>query len=214
MWYNEVMDGQEYLNQISAANRPASKAGGNKGGILSSKFVLVGIIGLAALVVVIVIGALLGGGKGGEKNIGTALILHLDSTKEVAQEYQNSVKSSELRSYCATLTGVLSNTSSDLTKYMEEKYDFKANKADKKLVEAANTAKDELNSELFEAKINGILDRIFAHKMAYEISLITAEETKLDKATKSDFVKEALSTSMSSLETLYDNFNNFSEGGK
>lgn len=207
------MDGQEYLNQISAANKPVAKTNG-KGGLLSSKFVIVGIIGLAALVVIIILGVLLGGGKGGEKNLGSALILHIDNTKEVAKEYQDSIKSSELRSYCATLTGVLANTSGDITKYMEEKYDFKASKVEKTLIASADAAKDELSSELFEAKINGILDRIFAHKMAYEITLIMTEESQLDKASRSDSLKASINTSLGSLETLYDSFNNFSEGGK
>ena len=205
------MDGQEYLNQISATNRPLAKTKG-KGGILSSKFVLVGLIGLAVLVVIIIIGALLGGGKGGEKNLGSALILHIKNTTGEVQKFQPDIKSSELRSYSASLAGVLNDTKNKLSSYMTEQHDFNENKVDKKLIAAADTAKDELDTELFEAKINGILDRIFAHKMAYEITLIMTEETQLDKSTKSDSLKETISTSLGSLEKLYDSFNNFSEG--
>ena len=211
MWYNEAMDGQEYLNQISASNKPTSKTKG-KGGILSSKFVMVGLIGLVALVVIIILGALLGGGKGGEKNLAISLKLHIENTTEEVKKYQSDVKSSELRSYSASFAGVLDDTKNKLDEYMTEKYGSKESKADKKLTEAAKTAKDKLDSELFEAKINGILDRIFAHKMAYEIALLRTEETQLDKSTKSDSLKETLSTSLGSLEKLYDNFNNFSEG--
>ena len=64
---------------------------------------------------------------------------------------------------------------------------------------------------MFEAKINGILDRIYAHKMAYEISLITTREAQIMKSINNDTLNEILTTSYNSLETLYDKFNNFSE---
>ena len=81
----------------------------------------------------------------------------------------------------------------------------------KKVVETADSEKEELKNELFEAKINGILDRIYAHKMAYEIKTIMAEESKLDSATKNETLKDLLNTSYTSLENLYDIFNDFSE---
>ena len=127
------------------------------------------------------------------------------------QEYQQNVKSSILRSNSASLSGVLANTSRDLTDYLVNKYKFKDKDISKKIVEEATLAKDELTNELFEAKINGILDRIYAHKMAYEISLLTAEEAKLIKASQDDALTELLTTSHESLSNLYDKFNDFSE---
>ena len=68
-----------------------------------------------------------------------------------------------------------------------------------------------MESELFEAKINGILDRIYAHKMAYEVSMFLSEESDLMNLTKNEALKEALSSSYNSLENLYNSFNDFSE---
>lgn len=208
------MDGQQYLNQISEANRPKAKAGGKKGGvsgILSSKFFLIGAIGLGLLIVIVIIGAVLGSNKGGAKSLSYDLKLHLDNTAEVVKEYQPDVKSSALRSSSASLYGVLTNTSRDLTSYLEGKYNFKDKDISKNVVEEAEEAKDGLANELFEAKINGILDRIFAHKMAYEISLLTAEEAQLIKASSDEALTELLNTSYESLSNLYDKFNDFSE---
>ena len=203
------MEGQEYLNQISANNRPTQKPRKN---LFSSKFFLVGIIGLAVLIFIIIIGAILSGSKTDEKSLDYALKLHLDNTEAIVKEYQSSIKSSKLRSNSASLQSVLSTTSSNLTDYLTAKYNFKNDKEiDKKLVEEATLAKDDLNSELFEAKINGILDRIFAHKMAYEISMIKAEEAKINKVTKSTDLQAILNQSTDSLTTLEDEFNNFSE---
>ena len=79
------------------------------------------------------------------------------------------------------------------------------------MAEEETTAKDGLEAELFEAKINGILDRIYTHKMAYEISLITNREAQIMKSINNETLNEILTTSYDSLETLYDKFNDFSE---
>ena len=207
------MDGQQYLNQISKASKPVKKVGGKKGisNILSSKFFIIGAVAIGLLIIIIIIGAILGGNKDNTKTLSYDLKLHLDNTSEVIQEYQQNVKSSILRSNSASLSGVLANTSRDLTDYLVNKYKFKDKDISKKIVEEATLAKDELTNELFEAKINGILDRIYAHKMAYEISLLTAEEAKLIKASQDDALTELLTTSQESLSNLYDKFNDFSE---
>ncbi len=202
------MEGQDYLNQISANNRPAQK---QKKGILSSKFFLVGAIGLVALIIIIIIGALVNGNKGGEKNLSFALKLHLDNTSSVIEEYQPNVKSSSLRSSSASLNSVISDTNSKLTDFVTAKYEFKEKDVDKKLKDAAAGNQEELSNELFEAKINGVLDRVYAHKMSYETSMLMTEEAKLINSSKDDALKSILSTSYDSLKNLYDNFNNFSE---
>lgn len=203
------MQGQEYLNQISASNRPVKQS--KLTNILSSKLFIGGMIALVALIIIMIIGSVLGGNKGGEKNNCYRLYLHLAATTEVIDEYQNDVKSSDLRASAASLKGVLSNTSKDLTDYLTAKYQFKEKEIDKDFIAEANTSKDGLSAELFEAKINGNLDRIFAHKMAYEISMIATEENKILSSANNDTLKELLTKSYGSLDSLYNNFSDFSE---
>ena len=202
------MYGQDYLNQISAQNRPVKAT---KPGILNSKFFMIGMIGIVALIIIIIIGSILGGNKSDEKNLSFALKLHLDNTTEIISSYQSSVKSSNLRSYSASLTSVLSNTNRELTDYITEVYDYKEKSIPEKIVEEATILKDALDTDLFEAKINGNLDRIYAHKMVYEISLLMSEEARLISMTKNSGYKNALTESYESLNTLYDSFNKFSE---
>ena len=202
------MEGQEYLNQIAADNRPTTK---QKKGILSSKFFLVGVIGVAALILIIIIGVVLGGSKGDEKNLSFNLKVHLDNVSETISEYQTYVKSSDLRSDSASLYAVLSDTNHSLTEYISSKYKAKEKEISKNASSKLQKDSEELKNSLFEAKINGILDRVYAHKMAYEISLFMTEESKISNSTRSDSLKEIMGTSYSSLEKLYDVFNNFSE---
>ena len=203
------MQGQEYLNQISASNRPVKKS--KMTNVLSSKLFIGGVIALVLLIIIMIIGSILGGNKGGEKNDCYKLYLHLTAISEVIEEYQNDIKSSDLRASAASLKGVLNNTNNDLTEYLTEKYQFKEKEIDKDFIAEANTAKDGLMAELFEAKINGNLDRIFAHKMDYEISLIATEETQIVNSTSNDSLNELLVKSYGSLDSLYSKFSDFSE---
>lgn len=203
------MNGQEYLNQISASNRPTKQA---KLNLLSSRLFIGGMIFVGILLVLIIIGAILGGNKGGEKIDSFKLYLHMSGTSELIQEYQDSIKSSKLRGSSSSLYSVLDTTSKELTEYLKNKYEFKNEKnIDKEYVSQATSAKEALGSELFEAKINGNLDRVYAHKMAYEIELIASEENKIIKETKNDTLKQLLTKSYESLDSLYNSFNDFSE---
>lgn len=203
------MDNQAYLNQISAANRPAKKS--KISSILSSKFFLVAVIFLVLLVVILVAGSLLGGGKTSSKDTIFSLILHINNTSDVISEYQPKVKSSDLRSYSASLSSILSDTNNNLTEFAVAKYGFKEKDVKENIVEKESLARDELENDLFEAKINGILDRVYAHKMEYEISSIMTSEAQIIKSIKDEGLTESLNRSYSSLQVLYDKFNDFSE---
>jgi hypothetical protein len=203
------MEGQEYLNQLAAEARPEEKSTIHK--IFTSKFFIVIAIGIVLFIILAVIGSALGGNKKNEKSLDFALKLHLDNTAAVIQTYQPSLKSSDLRSSSASLYSVLSNTSRDLTNYLVEAYDFKDRDISSEIVDQATLEKDGLESDLFEAKINGVLDRIFAHKMVYEISAFIMEEEKIMDMTKNEALDELLATSLSSLKNLYGKFNEFSE---
>ena len=66
-------------------------------------------------------------------------------------------------------------------------------------------------NELFEAKINGLLDRVFAHKMALEIFSVMSDEAGIINASSDEALKNLLTTSYDSLNNLYTQFNDFSE---
>ena len=169
-------------------------------------------VSVVAFILLAIIGSILSANKDKVQINAFRLQLHLDSTSEIISKYQPSVKSSELRSNSASLAGIITNTSGKLTNYLSEKYDYKKNSVDKNLTEEVKTEQDALDEELFKAKINGVLDRMYAHKMAYEIMMLKSEESQLSNSSKDDALKEILSESYDSLENLYNRFNDFSEG--
>ncbi len=204
------MESQEYLNQISAKVAPAKPKSGVSG-ILSSKITWLIVGAIVLFILFAIIGAVLGATKGNLKKDAIELQLQLDSLSEVISEYQPKVKSSQLRSNSASLSTVITNTNSKLMDYLAEAYEYKKN-SNKDLAEQIKTEQDALLNELFEAKITGVLDRIYAHKMAFEITKLMNEEAKIYNEARDDVLKSILDESYNSLKTLYDNFNNFSEG--
>jgi len=208
------MDSQDYLDQISRSARPVQPNKGGIGNIVSSKYFKWGAIAFGILIVTIVLGMMLGGGK---KEVTPQdrcinLRLHTLGTTEAINIYQPSLKSSTLRSLSASLQGILANTTSQLETYMEQTYGVKegANKIDDEMAKADEN-KEALKNDLFEAKINGLLDRVFAHKMTLEIYSIASEETSIINSLKDEGLKSALTNSYNSLDNLYTQFNDFSE---
>ncbi len=203
------MDRQEYLNEISASTRPVKSR--NVPSFLSSKFLWIGIIGVVLLIIIIIIGSVLSGAKTDSKNQLFSLILHMDNTVEAIKEYQPHVKSSDLRSYSASLSTILSNNSNDITNYATEKYNFSPKTIKDSVVEEQTSYKDALMSDFFNAKITGSLDYVYAQKLATDISIIQSLEAQLMKTASDSFLKDTLGTSYESLTILYNNFYNFSE---
>ena len=204
------MDSQDYLDQISRTARPAKPQKGGIGGILSSKWFKWGLVALVLLIAMAIFGMLMGNKVTPEEQC-TNLKLRIDGTTEAITEYQQYVKSSLLRSLSASLKGVFSNTSSQLGTYMTEAFGWEDKSVKEAVREEANLTRDELMNELFEAKINGLLDRVYAHKMALEIYTVMNDEVGLSNASGDEELNKLLQSSYDSLNNLYTQFNDFSE---
>ena len=204
------MDSQDYLDQISKSARPVKPAKKGLSGILSSIWFKLGLGALALLIVMVIFGSILGGRTTLEERC-TTMKLKMDGVAEVVSEYQPFVKSSLLRSISASLKGVLTNTSSQLNNFMINAYQYEEGKVKQAVREEAELNKEALSNDLFEAKINGLLDRTFAHKMANEIYLIMSDEAGIANDSEEAELKEILTSSYDSLNNLYTQFNDFSE---
>lgn len=206
------MDGQEYLNQISASVRPVKQKKGVGGflGIFSSIYFKLGMLALVILIIVAIIGSVLGSLPTTEEKA-IDLKLRIDNTSDVIAKYQPDIKSSLLRSLSASLKGVLTNTSTQLNNYMVQTYEYSEANIKETAKEAAELNKDSLINEFFEAKINGLLDRVYAHKMTLEVYSIMSDESSIFTATSDETLKSLLSNSYDSLNNLYKELNDFSE---
>lgn len=206
------MDKQEYLNQISAHVAPPKKGLPN---FLTSKifWFIIGALLFAALIMIVGSAATSGRVTNEERVI--ELMLHVDNTNNAVNTYRYNVKSSALRSYSASLGTILSDISAKLNNYAVQVYEYNPKKPTPKIqtiMDNAALASQELNNELFTAKITGNLDNVYDLKMVYEIStIITQEEAILNSSDNPDLTN-ILAPSIDSLNTIYKNFDEYEVG--
>ncbi len=203
------MDRQEYLNQISAGVKPPKP---RVRSLFSSKFFWIVIACVLFMAIILIAGNLATSNRVTVEDRVVELLLHVDNTYDIIDEYQSDLKSSTLRGYSASLSGILGGTSGQLTTYATEKYGYKPKSVDKEVQSAADQAHQELNDELFSAKINGELDNFFALKMVYEISTILTPEQAILNTTKNEDLTNILTSSHESLTNLYNNFDGYQAG--
>ena len=207
------MDRQQYLNQISNKNKSAVGRSSSKlDAVMHSKFTWIILGAVVLLVIIMMIGAGLGNGKTPVADQLTELILRVNYVKEEVDAYKSNVKNSALRGQATTLSGVLGNSSTELTKYASAKYGFDAKKVNENIQTEIAEQQEELDKALFEAKITGRLDKVFANKISYEMSLIINAEKVLLDTKPDDTLDKSLNSSYSSLTMLYPKFDEFTEG--
>jgi hypothetical protein len=203
------MDNQAYLDQISTPTGPKKNKNSN-GSFLKQIFIALG-IAIGLFILIAIFGGIISANRVSEKDSVIALKLRSDNIQTVITEYNASIKSSDLRSTNTSLSGILSDVSSTLETYITSTLSVKQKEYTKKVVDKEASALEELKNELFEAKINGMLDRTFARKMVYETQNLINYENTLKKATGNESLKSYLSSSVNSLMVLHDTFSDFSE---
>lgn len=203
------MDRKEYLNQISAKSTPTQKG---LPPFLTSKFFWIIMVCLLAIVAILGIGSAITGSKEPPENRFYALLLQVDNVRGVTEQYQDVLKSSTLRGYTTSLNTILASTSSELTAFVTEVYKYNPKKLPEKITTEAAQHNEELNNELFEAKITGNLDEIFDLKMIYEISLIMNQEEAILQTAKNEALVNMLTNSYNNLQAQYNNFNEWTIG--
>ncbi|MBR6965168.1 hypothetical protein IKH83_02550 [Candidatus Saccharibacteria bacterium] len=200
------MDNQAYLDQLAASNRPTKPS---KFFELSSSKIfkfLAAAIGL--FILLLIFGNVMSGIKNGKRQELIDFKAHLDGINRTIDRYQGALKSSSLRSHSASLFTIISTTADATQTFIDANY--KPDK-DTKPSDSEGKLADERDADLYNAKINGLLDRTYARKFAYEISVLMSDESKLVKQFDDAAFKSAIQSSYNSLSVLKDSFTSFSE---
>lgn len=199
------MDSEAYLNQISRTNRKIKQSGG----ILSSKFFKIGAVLIGLAILIMVISNIMDPGDTTKNKI-MALKLHSTNLTATINKYRPLIKSPNLRSSSVSVNSILDNLNRDLDAYISKVYK-NAKTPEKAVTKKEQDLSDKLNDDLYNAKINGFLERTYASKIAYEITIITTRQKEILKITKNADLKNSLESTLNSLNNLYNNFNNYSE---
>ena len=200
------MNNKDYLDKIASEARPlTAKAPGFFGSKLNLTMKQLKIIGIVvgAIIVVLFIGMIASSGnKNSERDTDLSKII---------DDYRTKLRSSELRSMAMSLKSVLSEANYNLSSSLTT--DFGAKSADKPNKESTAINEEALIGELSDAleaaRLNAVLDRVFAREFTYQISLLISLETDIINRTKKEPLKSSLESSRTNLEALHEQFDNF-----
>lgn len=206
------MDKLEYLNQISQSNRTKSPSS-SKNSQKSLPTLLLKILIGAVVVTIILIGivAIANNGKTKSSDLQKQLYTRIINLNKTLGTYNSSLKSSRLRSIGVSLSGTLTNASNQLSNYITLNSSGKDPLVPStKVSETETTLSDNLNTTLNNAKLNGILDRIYANQIKLQVSLLISLDTSLIARTKDPALLNILNQLWSSLSVIEQSFNDYS----
>ena len=209
------MNNKDYLNQIASETRPlTAKAPGFFGNTLNlsmKQLKIFGIIAIAITIILFIAMAASSGDKNSERDYVDEAYLRTKDLSAVIDEYRTKIRSSELRSMAMSLKSLLTEANYNLSTSLTD--DFGAKSVEKPAKASTSTNEDaiigELKDSLESARLNAILDRVFAREFTYQISLLISLETTIINRTKKEPLKSSLTTSRTNLQAMHEQFDNF-----
>lgn len=199
------MNNLEYLNEISKSNRPVktSTSGLNPKTVL--KIVIGGVIAFALLAIISI------ATNTGPKAVDYAKQINLRTynLSETLRTYNPSIKNSNLRAISISLSSVLTDASNKFNTY------FSFNDIDPSpsndVSESEAAMSEELNLTLNNAKLNGILDRIYLNQIQLQVALLSSLIAQALSRNNNDInLLEILQQYESSLNLILDSFQKYS----
>lgn len=205
-----LMDGQSYLDQISQNTKPATPTSKfNLSGILSSTIFKIIAGAVLFVILAIIFGSILSNANNKGKLFAEQLSVRLANLTETTSNCNEYLKNSDLRSFNAQFSTVLTDTNSKLSTFLAEKLEFNPQKPPENIAKQETDFINELNSELENARLNGLLDRTYVNKIQTQISLILSLEESIRERAKDLALAEILNSSASNLENLLNKLQTF-----
>lgn len=201
------MNNLEYLNQISQETRPTSAKKSNS----LSLIIKIAVGGIAAFLFIMCVGLVLNAGKSSPTDLTKQLYVRTANLNTTLTTYNKSLKSSQLRAIGTSLNGVLTGASASLSNYLlpedGEKGDLNP---PEKLLATETTTDEELNTSLNNAKLNGILDRVYANQIQLQVSLLISFIAQLEPRTKDEALLDIITQYQSNLYVIEQSLENYS----
>lgn len=199
------MNKLEYLNTIAKDNRPVKPA---KSGISGGTIAKIALGGLALFILLMILGSALGNKSSKSLDLTKQLFARTTAVNEITTSYGKTLKSSQLRAISLSLSSVLTGAENQLNTYFAES-DIDPKLSEKTATsEAALTAN--LDQTLTNAKLNGILDRIYANQIQLQVSLLLSLISQGLSRTKDDGLISILDSYRSNLSVIEENLHNYS----
>ncbi len=201
------MNNLEYLNQISQETRPTAA----KKSASMSLIIKIAVGGLLAFLFIMCLGMALGSGKTTPTDLTKQLYVRTANLNTSLTTYNKSLKSSQLRAIGTSLNGVLTSASASLTNYLSSEGDKDADlNPPEKLLAVETETIESLDTALNNAKLNGILDRVYANQIQLQVSLLITFISQLEQRTKDTDLLDIISQYQSNLTVIEQSLKDYS----
>lgn len=201
------MNDLEYLNQISAKANQSSKTG-----FFDKKMkIVLGVLG-GVILLAIALMSIGGNSSTPEATVSSELTRLYTRASELSKtitKYNSSISHSALRSNGAQLSTLLTEITTSTSSYLTNNLGTDPKKLTLTESDAANISK--LDDDLKKARLNGLLDRTYAHEMDYQIDYLLIIEESIHKKNSDSYLNAFIESSSSSLTLLKESFHNYSE---
>lgn len=200
-----------YLQQISTTSKPAAPKTSKFS--LNPKVLIIAGIGIALVIFMAIIGSMLGNVSDKEKDEAMRLHVRAHYLLETLNEYTNSVKSSQLRSMGTTLSTHLTELNRDLLPMLTEHWGYEDWEDDTpaEVLEEETAASEKLNGDFENARLNGLLDRVYVRELALQIALLTSIQTEIIARSEREDLIDLLTRSSNNLKELHQQFADYSD---
>lgn len=193
--YQQPQIPSDYLDQIAAPQQVKTL----------NPIILWGLIGGVLLLAIVVVMGVLSGGKGDTSSSLTGVAARFSNLQSVAEDAQENLQSSELRTLNSSLALSLTNSNRDLTEPLKAQ-DINLKDKKDRTVTASTAEFETLNTRLEDARLNAVFDRTYAREMTYQLKTLRSDMAVLYKKTKSKSLRTALLAADTNLKPLVEGF--------
>lgn len=211
-----LMDNMAYLQQIAGVDNSLNSKGKKKNPLskLLNVWVLAGAgIFIVLIIIVALIASSLNKVDTKDQDLMTQSYWMANYlVNETLDEYADQVKNSDIRNMTASFRSVLNEIILNdaglmLSEYGIEVDDF--DEEDNEIVAQEKKANDELNSTLEDARLNGILDRVYLREITMQVAYIRSYQSEIAERTKNSKVEEFSLKADANLGNIYEQFHSF-----
>lgn len=211
-----LMDNMAYLQQIAGVDN-SMKAKANQNSPFSKFLNVWTFVGLGIFIVLIIGVALLAAAlnKVDTKDQDLMQQSYWRSryiVEETMEQYSENLKNSDIRDKTSSLKSVLNEIMLNSKNLLLDKNGFdieSINEDDDPIAVEQKKFNTEFNTELENARLNGILDRIYIREVAMQIAYLRSYQSEIVERTKDDDIRSVAEKAKNNLDNLYDQFQNF-----
>jgi hypothetical protein len=211
------MDNMAYLQQIAGVDNSVAQRAQKGDNPLKKIFNVWTLIGLVVLTLVICVTAVIVNSMNKVDTKDQDLMAESYWTSHylsdsTIKDYSKYVKNSDIRSMTSSLEGVLREIKLNYNDLLKTKFGVEVAKMKPKedaIPMAVLELNTQLNSTLEDARLNGILDRVFLREMTMQIAYLQSYQSEIAERTKDEDVKVFATKAEANLENIYNQFHGF-----